>query len=115
MVTSSCASVLRVTTEPRVFSEKDWNEQAIDIVKEQGKSAPPIAKYRASKTLAEKGMCLILDETGIDVILDAVAAWDFVKKNEGKINWDLVVLNPPFVIHFFRMYLFISLTFAFYQ
>ncbi|KAG9310433.1 hypothetical protein JVU11DRAFT_9573 [Chiua virens] len=40
-----------------------------------------MVKYRASKTLAEK------------------SAWEFVNNPENKtrINWDLVVLNPPFV------------------
>ncbi len=55
VVTSSCASVLHVSPEPKVFSEVDWNEQSIKEVEEQGKDAPGIAKYRASKTLAEKG------------------------------------------------------------
>jgi methylase of polypeptide subunit release factors len=38
-----------------------------------------------------------MDEGGIGVILNIAAAWEFVEKNKGKINWDLVVLNPPFV------------------
>ncbi|KAJ7599044.1 D-lactaldehyde dehydrogenase [Mycena floridula] len=79
VVTSSCASVLSIHDEPKVFSESDWNEQAIKQVEELGKSAPAQVVYRASKTLAEK------------------AAWAFVEKNKAEIGWDLVVLNPPFV------------------
>lgn len=79
VVTSSVAAVLTPTTNPTVFTEKDWNQQAIKDVEEMGKAAPPASKYRASKTLAEK------------------AAWDFVDKNKGSIGWDLVVLNPPYV------------------
>ncbi|PBK61525.1 D-lactaldehyde dehydrogenase [Armillaria solidipes] len=79
VVTSSCASVLHVSPEPKVFSEVDWNEQSIKEVEEQGKGASGIAKYRASKTLAEK------------------AAWDFYKKHKSEIKWDLSVVNPPFV------------------
>lgn len=79
VVTSSCASVLTALPEPRVFSEKDWNDAAIEEAKQKGRDALPVVKYRASKTLAEK------------------AAWDFYEKNKSKVSWDLVVLNPPFV------------------
>jgi hypothetical protein len=47
---------MSIASEPRIFNEKDWNEQAIEAVKEQGKNALPGTKYRASKTLAEKCM-----------------------------------------------------------
>ncbi|KAI0733665.1 NAD(P)-binding protein [Fomitopsis betulina] len=79
VVTSTCASVLTVQSEPRVYSEADWNDAAIAEVRAGGAKAPNPAKYRASKTLAEK------------------AAWDFVEKNKAKLAWDLVVLNPPYV------------------
>ncbi|KZP17065.1 NAD(P)-binding protein [Athelia psychrophila] len=77
VVTSSCAAVYEDFPDARVFSELDWNEQAIKEVQEKGKDALPGNKYRSSKTLAEK------------------AAWAFVKDNKPK--WDLVVLNPPYV------------------
>lgn len=79
VVTSSCAAVLTVSTEPRVFSETDWNEGSVQEVRAQGAGATAPAKYRASKTLAER------------------AAWAFVEEHKGEIAWDLVVLNPPFV------------------
>ncbi|KAJ7249148.1 hypothetical protein B0H12DRAFT_1122907 [Mycena haematopus] len=79
VVTSSCAAVLQIEPEPKTFSELDWNEQAPREVAEMGRAAPPMTKYRASKTLAER------------------AAWDFVEKHKTEIGWDLVVLNPPFV------------------
>ncbi|KAJ6512289.1 NAD-P-binding protein [Mycena vulgaris] len=79
VVTSSCAAVLQVEAEPKTFSELDWNEQAPKEVVEMGRAAPPITKYRASKTLAER------------------AAWAFVDEHKNKIGWDLVVINPPFV------------------
>jgi nucleoside-diphosphate-sugar epimerase len=56
--TSSTAAIHRVATEPKIFSEKDWNEQSIDEIKELGRNASGVTKYRASKTLAEKGMFL---------------------------------------------------------
>lgn len=62
---------------PQTFSELDWNEQATHLVETQGREAGAMHKYRASKTLAEK------------------AAWAFVKEHD--VDWDLVVINPPFV------------------
>ncbi|KAJ6616017.1 NAD-P-binding protein [Mycena sp. CBHHK59/15] len=79
IVTSSCAAVLQIDPEPKIFSELDWNEQSIKEVAEYGRAASGITKYRASKTLAER------------------SAWDFVEKHKNEIGWDLVVLNPPFV------------------
>ncbi|KAJ7162469.1 hypothetical protein C8R46DRAFT_348925 [Mycena filopes] len=79
VVTSSSAAVLQVQEESRTFSELDWNDQAPRQVKEMGREAPPMTKYRASKTLAER------------------AAWAFVEEHKSEISWDLVVLNPPFV------------------
>ena len=79
IVTSSCAAVLTEDPEPRMFSEVDWNDAAIQEVQEKGINARPIVKYHASKTLAER------------------AAWDFCEKNKATIHWDLVVVNPPYV------------------
>ncbi|PCH42483.1 NAD(P)-binding protein [Wolfiporia cocos MD-104 SS10] len=79
VVTSSCASVMQLQPEPRVFSEVDWNDAAIAEVRAKGRAAPQPAKYRASKTLAER------------------AAWEFMERNKGSIGFDLVVLNPPYV------------------
>ncbi|KAJ6535707.1 NAD(P)-binding protein [Mycena capillaripes] len=77
--TSSCAAILQVEAEPRIFSELDWNEQAPKQVTEQGRAVPAMTKYRASKALAER------------------AAWDFVEKHKSDIGWDFVALHPPFV------------------
>jgi nucleoside-diphosphate-sugar epimerase len=55
VVTSSCAAVLQTSPNPQTFSEKDWNEKAVQQVKQLGKNASNFDKYRASKTLAEKG------------------------------------------------------------
>ncbi|CDO69083.1 hypothetical protein BN946_scf184992.g32 [Trametes cinnabarina] len=79
VITSSTAAVLTPASEPHVFSEADWNEASIQEVKEKGRDAGGAAKYRASKTLAER------------------AAWEFYEKNKASLSWDLVVLNPPFV------------------
>ncbi|KAJ3870808.1 hypothetical protein F5051DRAFT_447097 [Lentinula edodes] len=79
IVTSSTAAIISSLSEPKVFSELDWNEQAIEEVKKQGKNASQAAKYRASKTLAEK------------------AAWEFYKASNTNRSCDLVILNPPYV------------------
>ncbi|KAF9047973.1 hypothetical protein BDP27DRAFT_1395161 [Rhodocollybia butyracea] len=79
VVTSSVASILEDLPAPKVFSESDWNEQAIIAVNTEGNKASPANKYRASKTLAEK------------------AAWEVYNANKGKISWDLVTLCPPMV------------------
>ncbi|KAL0958148.1 hypothetical protein HGRIS_000315 [Hohenbuehelia grisea] len=79
VITSSSAAVLHIEPHPMVFTDEDWNEQAIQIVEKEGRLAPNMAKYRASKTLAEK------------------AAWHFIQSHSDQIAWDLVALNPPFV------------------
>lgn len=98
VVTSSCAAVLQVEPEPKTFSELDWNQQAPKEVAELGRAAPAITKYRASKTLAERGVFLV---TGVIITLQNItppaAAWEFFEKHKNEIGWDLVVLNPPFV------------------
>lgn len=60
------------------FTEKDWNEASPKMVKEQGEKVDPMQAYRTAKTWAEQ------------------AAWKFVE--EEKPSWDLVTVNPPFVL-----------------
>ncbi|KAI3603727.1 d-lactaldehyde dehydrogenase [Moniliophthora roreri] len=71
VVTSSCASIMHNSPEPKVFSEENWNEQSIKEVEEHGRNATNLAKYRAT-------------------------AWAYIKENPG-LKWDLVTINPPFV------------------
>ncbi|KAF8900240.1 D-lactaldehyde dehydrogenase [Gymnopilus junonius] len=59
------------------FDETNWNNGAIQTVKEKGGEAHPLILYSTSKTLAEK------------------AAWDFYKKYKGEVQWDLIVLGAP--------------------
>ncbi|PCH42485.1 NAD(P)-binding protein [Wolfiporia cocos MD-104 SS10] len=80
VMTSSCAAILERHDTPRVFTEADWNEQTLSDVKLNGRGADQLSKYMASKVLAER------------------AAWDFVSKHKGEIGWDLVVLNPPWIL-----------------
>ncbi|KAG6333457.1 hypothetical protein ID866_5627, partial [Astraeus odoratus] len=80
VITSSVGAVVRDEPTPTTFTEKDWNLQSLEIVNEQGENAPKLAIYRASKTLAEQ------------------AAWKFVEEHKQEINWDIAVLNPPYVL-----------------
>ena len=53
-ITSSCAAIIE-ETRPGIQDESSWNESSIMEVQEKWREARPIAKYLASKTLAEKG------------------------------------------------------------
>jgi nucleoside-diphosphate-sugar epimerase len=56
VITSSCAAILQKVTEPTItFDETSWGDDFVRAVEEQGRDAPMIFKYRASKTLAERG------------------------------------------------------------
>ncbi|KAJ3540760.1 hypothetical protein NMY22_g4163 [Coprinellus aureogranulatus] len=91
---SSTASIYRPLTPPSpddpalseyetvVWDESNWanSVETLKAAQEKGEDAPFMVKYSASKTLAER------------------AAWDWVKEKKGEIGWDLVVLNPPFVL-----------------
>jgi len=80
VVTGSCVAVSSPgILVPRTFTEEDWNGPSVKEVQEKGRNADPMSIYRASKTLAEK------------------AVWDFVEQNKSLIQWDVCVLNPPYV------------------
>jgi len=80
VITSSTAAVIDPNAKlPNTFSEKDWNIGSGERIKEKGREATQLDKYRASKALAEK------------------AAWKWIDEHKGQITFDLVVINPPFV------------------
>jgi nucleoside-diphosphate-sugar epimerase len=81
ILTSSVAAIRedKDTTVPRVFTESNWNDLAVEAVKTKGSTVGPFTIYPASKTLAEK------------------AAWEFVAAHSSEISWDLVVINPPWI------------------
>lgn len=72
IITSSIAAIGGLT-------EDQWNQKVVDAVNEKGINAAPHEKYSASKMLAEK------------------AAWDFVEANKGKLSFDVVAINPPWI------------------
>ncbi|KAJ7103931.1 hypothetical protein C8R44DRAFT_640551 [Mycena epipterygia] len=76
VVTSSMAAVMKVSEEPLLLSELNWNNQAMDDVKKNGCSVSGAAKYHMPKMLAERGV------------------WaDFMKTHKGEITWDLAVMK----------------------
>ncbi|KAJ3108629.1 methylglyoxal reductase (NADPH-dependent) gre2 [Phlyctochytrium planicorne] len=78
VVTSSMAAVRSATPKSAEgLTEEDWNDGAVKQLETTGNDTPANVAYAASKTLAEK------------------AAWKFVE--EHKPNFDLVVINPPFI------------------
>ncbi|KAJ7846609.1 D-lactaldehyde dehydrogenase [Mycena olivaceomarginata] len=80
VVTSSAAAMMNFGPNPQTLTEKDWNDQAVKELEELGRQASPRAKYMAAKTLGER------------------AAWDFVKKHQSEIKWDVTTLCPPWVL-----------------
>jgi len=79
IITSSAVAVAEPKAGKYTYTEADWNQAAVDAVKEKGIDALPGQKYGASKVLAER------------------AAWDFMEKNEGLIGFDLVTICPPWI------------------
>lgn len=84
VITSSAAAVLHEGPNPTTFSEADWNDECLEVLKkyeDEGRrnEVPNNMRYRASKTLAER------------------AAWEFMSNNKTRIGWDLVTLIPPYV------------------
>ncbi|KAI0635005.1 NAD-P-binding protein [Trametes polyzona] len=77
---SSCAAVFTRNAPPgREYDESSWNDADVREVEEHGRDASALAKYSASKIFAER------------------RAWAFYEENQGRVGWDLVVLNPPWV------------------
>ncbi|KAG2007029.1 D-lactaldehyde dehydrogenase [Coprinopsis cinerea AmutBmut pab1-1] len=80
VITSGAGAIIDTTsTEPRTFTEDDWNDGSVRDIEEKGNDVPVYEKYRASKVLAER------------------AAWKFYNDHKNVIKWDLTVLNPVFV------------------
>ncbi|KAF8978660.1 hypothetical protein BDQ17DRAFT_1439987 [Cyathus striatus] len=74
--TSTVGAIMREVSEPTVLSEKDWNDDAVKVVEDQGKDASTNIKYFASKVIAEK------------------ASWDFYEKHKKTSPYDYSVILP---------------------
>ncbi|KAI0357281.1 D-lactaldehyde dehydrogenase [Trametes cingulata] len=80
VITASIAGVASsAIAPPKVYTEADWNDAAVRLVEEEGRKAPGMIKYDASKVLAER------------------AAWNFMKEHEGEARFDLCMINASWV------------------
>ncbi|KZV94640.1 NAD(P)-binding protein [Exidia glandulosa HHB12029] len=79
VITGSVVSVFRSAPPGYAFTERDWNDEAVGLVESQGKSAPGVLKYIASKVLAER------------------AAWAFLEETTPKPKFDIVHVLPSYV------------------
>ncbi|KAI3602839.1 d-lactaldehyde dehydrogenase [Moniliophthora roreri] len=77
--TSSAATIYDQLSSGKTLSEADCNDSSIKECEERGKDARPIAKYMASKILAER------------------AAWDIWRKSQSTVQWDLSAIIPVWV------------------
>jgi hypothetical protein len=59
VITSSITAILRFEAAPITVTEADWGNMFVEQVKQYGKDATAMAKYSASKVLAEKGTNLL--------------------------------------------------------
>ncbi|KAF9232841.1 hypothetical protein BU15DRAFT_67092 [Melanogaster broomeanus] len=101
VITSSGAAVLREDPNPLTFTELDWNDQCLEILKkfvDEGRKneAPNMVKYRASKTLAER-FRKVADLCHSFFVLCSCLGVREQPRKPARIKWDLAVLNPPFV------------------
>ena len=101
MITSSTAAAVHQTNLPGRFTEADWNNESVESVKAEGRKAPNVLKYFASKVLAEKSKkhwIFGVTQTSTHARLSPLtAAWDFYEKYKNVIGWDIVTILPPAV------------------
>ncbi|KAK0221934.1 D-lactaldehyde dehydrogenase [Armillaria fumosa] len=79
VITSSCAAIIGFSPTLVTISEAVWNEGPVKECEEKGRDASSLAKYSASKTLAER------------------AAWAFYEKHKPEIKWDISTINPHWI------------------
>ncbi|KAJ8489563.1 hypothetical protein ONZ51_g2839 [Trametes cubensis] len=79
VVTSSIAAVISTDSPDGLYTEEKWNDEVIRIVREQGRDAPGVLKYIASKALSEK------------------AVWEFVKDHKDDMKFDVCTILPSWV------------------
>ncbi|KAI0365578.1 NAD-P-binding protein [Pilatotrama ljubarskyi] len=81
VITSSVGAIAEsFTADTRVYTEKDWNEYAVNTVRKLGKEASGYMKYGASKVLAEE------------------AAWDYYRENKDVLPYELSVIAPSWIL-----------------
>lgn len=96
--TSSVVAVADLDNPVGDFTEKDWNETALQRVKEKGAAAGVHTIYCASKVYAEKGWSIVPQIHVRRTNHLSSAAWDFYHKHKSEVGWDFAVICPPLVI-----------------
>ncbi|KIO19600.1 hypothetical protein M407DRAFT_222634 [Tulasnella calospora MUT 4182] len=77
VATSSVSAVVEMSRQTFYkYTEADWNDNCVKEVNERGAGATPLAKYNASKALAER------------------ALWDFAEANKNSISFDFATVLP---------------------
>ncbi|EJU00054.1 D-lactaldehyde dehydrogenase [Dacryopinax primogenitus] len=79
ILTSSVVTLLEPHDPGYTYSDKDWNEYAVNEVKTKGDKAPGYLVYFAAKTLAEQ------------------EAWKWYGQHKREIRWDMATILPPYV------------------
>ena len=79
VITSSSGAVYGTYANRSVLDESDWNEESLSEVETKGKKVEPYHSYGASKVLAER------------------TAWALMEQRRHDAQFDLVVVNPPWV------------------
>lgn len=60
-MTSSVGAILRMNIpQGFIFDESHWGDEFLEVVKEKGRAAPELVKYRASKVLSERGGSIMI-------------------------------------------------------
>ncbi|KAH9896115.1 NAD-P-binding protein [Cubamyces lactineus] len=83
VVTSSIGAVgesIVAVEKTKIYTEEDWNESAVRLVREIGKDASGISKYNASKVLSEQ------------------AAWRYYRENKDALPYELSVIAPGWIL-----------------
>ncbi|KAI0088336.1 NAD-binding protein [Irpex rosettiformis] len=68
------------SNRPSVVNESNWNETSVVEVREKGREARQLSKYRASKALAEREL------------------WNWYEQHKSEISWDITAVHPPLVV-----------------
>jgi nucleoside-diphosphate-sugar epimerase len=96
VISSSCSAVIHFTEERITVSEANWNDVMVTECEEKGKDASAMAKYAASKTLAERCTLFIFHQRAT-ILTVFLVAWNFYEKYKSEVNWDISILNPPWI------------------
>ena len=60
LVLLSSTTAIGTSRVNEAYDEEEWNDSAVEEVKTKGKEANGLAKYKASKTLAERGEMIFI-------------------------------------------------------